>query len=383
MVSLRAEREQATALLRRDRWRLGIVIGVVLLAIAVLLVLAGGKPVPPGRSAYDAGTTDPVAAAIPVLAGYAEQTRGLRFRRPPLVRVADEATVARAAAESTAVDSGGRALTDRALGFAGRPPTTPPAAAYSYRQHAVYLRHGQPVDPAARVALVHALTLALLDQNADLAGLRRQAADDPDRTRALAALVEGDATRIELAYLASLPAGDQTAVRAKHDHSPSPASYGQLAAAFPATVGRDFAAALAQQGGNPAVDTAFRRPPTSTAQVIDPKAYQDGIEPLGVRAPAGEGQRVDAGTLGEFGLAALITGGRRATNAGAAGRWLGDSYGTFRTGQGLCTYVNIVLADSESREQLIRDLGRFVASHRGRAAVIRSADRGVRLRSCR
>jgi hypothetical protein len=221
VVSLRAEREQATALLRRDRWRLGIVIGVVLLAIAGLLVLAGGKPVPPGRSEYDAGTTGPVAVAVPVLAGYAEQTRGLRFRRPPLVRVADAATVARAAAESTAVDSGGRALTDRALGFAGRPPTTPPAAAYSYRQHAVYLRQVQPVDPAARVALVHALTLALQDQNADLAGLRRQAADDPDRTRAVAALVEGDATRIELAYLASLPAGDQTAVRAKHDHPPA------------------------------------------------------------------------------------------------------------------------------------------------------------------
>ena len=246
----------------------------------------------------------------------------------------------------------------------------------------VYLRQGQPVDAAARVALVHALTLALQDQNADLATPRRQAADDPDRTRALAALVEGDATRIELAYLSSLPAGDQTAVRAKHDDSPSPASYGQLAAAFPMTVGRDFAAALAEQGGNPAVDAAFRRPPTSTAQVIDPKAYQDGVEPLGVRPPPGEGQRVDAGTLGEFGLAAVITGGRRATNAGAAGRWLGDSYGTFRTGQRLCTYVNIVLADTESREQLLRDLGRFVAARGGRAAVARSADRGVRLRSC-
>jgi hypothetical protein len=244
------------------------------------------------------------------------------------------------------------------------------------------VRQGQPVDAAARVALVHALTLALQDQNADLAGLRRQAADDPDRTRALAALVEGDATRIELAYLASLPAGDQAAVRAKHDYSQGPASYGQLVSAFPATVGRDFAAALAQQGGNPAVDGAFRRPPTSTAQVIDPKAYQDGVEPLGVRAPAGEGQRVDAGTLGEFGLAALITGGRRATNAGAAGRWLGDSYGTFRTAQGLCTYVNVVLADSESRDQLMRDLGRFVAGRGGRAAVVRSADPGVRLCTC-
>jgi len=382
VVSLQAERDQATALLRRARWRLGIVIGVVLLAIGGLVALAGGKPVAPGRSAYDAGTTDPVAAAVPVLAGYAEQARGLRFRRPPVVRVADQATVARAAAEATAVDTGGRALTDEALGFTGRRSAATPVALYSYREHAVYLRRGQPVDAPARVALVHALTRALQEQNADLTTLRRQAGDDPDQARALAALLEGDATRIELAYLASLPAADQTAVQATHDYSPTPATYGQLAATFPATVGRDFATALAEQGGNPAVDAAFRRPPTSTAQVIDPKAYQDGSEPLGVRAPPGQGQRVDAGTLGEFGLAALTTGGRRATNAGAAGRWIGDSYGTFRTDRGLCTYVNIVLADTESREQLMRDLAGFVASRGGRADVTRSADRGVRLRSC-
>ncbi len=382
MGSLRAEREQATALRRRARWRLGIVICVMLLTITGLLALAGGKPVPPGRAAYDAGTTDPVAATVPVLAGYAEQARGLRFRQPPVTRVVDQATVTRAAAEATAVDSGGRALTDRALGFTGRPATTAPAAAYSYQEHVVYVREGQPVDAPGRVGLVHALTLALQDQNADLATLRRQAADDPDRSRALAALLEGDATRIELSYLASLPAADQAAVRATHDYSPTPTSYGQLAAAFPATVGRDFAAALAEQGGGAAVDAALRRPPTSTAQIIDPSAYQEGVEPLGVRAPPGQGQRVDTGTLGEFGLAALITGGRRATNAGAAGRWLGDSYGTFRSGRSLCTYVNIVLADTESREQLVRDLAHFVAGRGGRADITRSADRGVRLRSC-
>jgi hypothetical protein len=194
--------------------------------------------------------------------------------------------------------------------------------------------------------------------------------------------VEGDATRVELAYLATLPAADQAAVRAAHEYSPTPTSYGQLAASFPYTVGRDFAVALAEQGGNAAVDAAFRRPPASTAQVIDPKAYRDGVQPLGVRAPPGEGQRVDAGTLGQFELAALVTGGRRAVNAGAAGRWLGDSYATFRIGRQLCTYGNIVLADTESREQLVRDLARWVAARGGRAQVTRSADRGIRLRSC-
>lgn len=385
MTSLRAEREQDAARTRRARWRLGVAAGVVLLALVLLLALAGGRPVPPGRSAYDAGTTDPVAAAVPVLAGYAEQARGLRFRTAPSVQVVDAAAFARVVAEPQSAGAGpggDRSATRRALALAHRSAAGEPEAFYSYRRRAVFLRQGRPVDAYARVVLVHELTHALQDQAFDLATMSRAAAADPDRARALSALAEGDATRIELAYLATLPAADQAAVRARHDHSPTPRSYAELEATFPYTAGRDFVAAVAAQGGNAAVDAAFRRPPVSTAQVIDPKAYQAGVEPLGVRAPAGEGQRVDAGTLGQFGLAALVTGGRRAVNAGAAGRWLGDSYGTFRTARGLCTYGNVVLADTEAREQLVRDLARWVAGRGGRAEVTRSGDRGIRLRSC-
>ena len=383
MVSLRAERGEATAQLRRGRWRVGAAVGVVLLTVAGLLALAGGKPVAPGRTAYDAGTTDPVAAAVPVLAGFTEQARGLRFRRPPPVRVVTAPEFAAAATEQLVVaSSGDRTATERALALTGPSATTAPVVAYSYRQHAVVLRQGQPVDAVARVALARELTHALQDQNFDLATAARTAAADPDRARALTALVDGDATRVELAYLATLPAGDQAAVRARRNYSPSPVSYGQLAAAFADTTGRAFAEALAEQGGNPAVDAAFRRPPVSTAQIIDPRAYQGGQEPLGVRAPPGQGQRVDAGTLGEFGLAALVSGGRRVVDAGAAGQWLGDSYSTFRTAQELCTYSNIVLADSDAREQMVRDLSHWVAARRGRAAIVRSADRGIRLRSC-
>ncbi|HST63865.1 MAG TPA: hypothetical protein VLM05_01640 [Mycobacteriales bacterium] len=379
MATLRAEREQEAAGRRRARWRLGIAVGVVLVALVGLLALAGGKPVPPGRSAYDAGTTDPVAAAVPVLAGFVEQARGLRFRTAPVVQVAPAATIAAAGKETAAAD---RSTTERALGFTGTAAPATPIAAYSYQRHAVVLRQGQTVDAYAQVVLVHELTKALQDQSFGVTGLTRAAAAEPDRARALSALVEGDATRVELAYLATLPGADQAAVRAKRDYSPTPTSYGQLAASFPATAGRDFAVALAEQGGNPAVDAAFRRPPESTAQVIDPKAYQAGTGPLGVRPPPGSGQRVDAGTLGQFGLAALVTGGRRVANAGAAGQWLGDSYGTFRSGRGLCTYANVVLADTASREQLVRDLARWVAGRGGKAEVVRSADRGIRLTSC-
>jgi len=162
---------------------------------------------------------------------------------------------------------------------------------------------------------------------------------------------------------------------------PSARSYGELERTFPTTVGHDFATALAGHGGNAAVNGAFARPPLSTAQVIDPREFLAGMEPVGVRPPPGEGRRVDADTLGQFGLAALVTSGRRVLNVSSS-KWLGDSYGTFRTASGLCAYTNVVLADTEAREQLLRDLAGWLATRRGRAVVVRSAERGLRLRSC-
>jgi hypothetical protein len=377
VASLRAEREQEAARVRRGRLRLGLAGGVVLVAVALLLTLAGGRPVPPGRAAYDAGTTDPVAAAVPVLAGFAEGARGLRFRAPPVVRVVDPRAYARALAEPVVPPAGDRAATRAALGLGPAAAPAPPAAFYSVRRRAVLLPAGRPVDAVLRVALVGALTHALQDQEYGLAALTAAAAD-PDRGRALAALVEGDAARVRERYVALLPAADQAAARA--GAPAAPASYGQLEAVFPAAAGVAFVTALAEGGGTAAIDAAFRRPPTSTAQVLDPALYRDGREPLGVRAPPGEGTRVDAGTLGQFGLAALVTGGRRVANAGSAGRWLGDSYGTFRSGRRLCTYLNVVLAEPEAREQLVRDLARWAAARR--AELVRSADRGLRIRAC-
>ena len=388
MTSLRSERARAEAERRRGWIRLGVAATVVVAAVAALVLLAGGRPVGPGRSAYDAGTTDPVAAALPVLSGFAESRRGLRFSTPPSVRVVDAATYARVVAEPLAPAEGGlagdRAATTRAhaLGHLRAPADALPEAFYSYNRHAVFLREGRPFDAFARVVLVHELTHALQDQAFGLLALARAAAGDADRARALAAVVEGDATRIELAYLATQPAADQTAVRTRYDYDPPPRSYAELDRTFPYTVGRDFVATLERQGGNAAVDAAFRRPPASTAQVIDPREFTGGVEPLGVRPPPAEGQRLDGGTLGQFGLAALVTRGLRVANVSAASGWLGDSYVTFRSARGTCLAANVVVADAEQREQLVRDLSAWLSARRGKATVERSGERGVRLRSC-
>lgn len=387
MTSLRAERARVDAERRRGLIRLGVAAGVVVAAVVALVLLAGGRPVPPGRATYDAGTTDPVAAAVPVLSGFAETARGLRFRTRPKVQAVDGATFAKVVAEPiTTADgpAGDRAATTRALalGHLGTRADALPEAFYSYRRQAVFLRQGRPFDAFARVVLVHELTHALQDQSFGLLALARAAAGDADRARALTAVIEGDATRVELAYLATQPAADQAAVRARYDYDPKPRSYAELERTFPYTVGRDFATTLAGQGGNAAVDAAFKRPPTSTAQVIDPREYSGGVEPLGVRPPPAEGQRLDGGTLGQFGLAALVTRGLRVANVSAASGWLGDSYVTYRASGRLCTSANVVVTDTEQREQLVRDLAGWLSSRGGRASVERSGDRGVRLRSC-
>jgi hypothetical protein len=382
VTSLRAERDREAAEQRRGRIRIAVAAGVVVAAVAGLLMLAGGRPVPPGRSVYDAGTTEPVLAATPVLAGFTEQVRGLTFRTPPKIEVLDTASFTRAGAErvTSAEGAGDRAATTRALGLDAAVSGASPPARYSYSRRTVYVRRGAVFEAYTRAVLVRELTHALQDQYFDVLRLARAAAADPDRARALAALVEGDATRVQTAYVATLPPADRAAVQ--RQLRPSIGTYGDLDRTFPATVGHDFAAALADQGGNAAVDGAFARPPVSTAQVIDPRDFLAGVEPVGVRPPPGEGRRVDAGTLGQFGLAALVTGGRRVLNVSSTGKWRGDSYGTFRTAAGLCTYSNIILADSDARDQLLRDLARWLTTRRGRAQVTSSAERGLRLRSC-
>jgi hypothetical protein len=384
VAGLAKERERDAAERRRLRLRLGAAGLVVLAGLVGLGLLAGGRPVAPGRGRYDPGTSDPVAAAVPVLSGFVAATRGQPFHTPPAIASVDGATFRRLAAVRLAEPSGAGdvSATARALGFAPPPAVdvTRVRAFYDVAGRRVVVRRDLPLDAVARVSLVRELTHALQDQAFDLHALIEAAGGEPDRLRALSALVEGDAARVELAYLTTLSPADQAAVR-RAGPAPGTDSYPANVRAFPDAFGRAFVAALVAHGGNAAVDAAFRHPPVSTAQVIDPRKYLAGVQPLGVRAPPAEGTPVDRGSLGEFGIAMLVTGGRRVLNASSASLWAGDSYVTFRSGGRQCTYDNVILTTADARDQLYGDLGTF-AREPG-VTVARSADRGVRIRSCR
>jgi hypothetical protein len=390
MGTLREERAEVEADRRRFRIRIGIAAAAMLAGVTVFGLLAGGRPVPPGQARYVPAGADPVTEALPALAGAVESARGLLFTKPPSVVVLDRAAFAKAVAEplTPGTPPPNRLATAQALGLA-HPAGAPAGAAvadleafYSYRRHQVLLRRDVPFDAFGRVVLVHELVHALEDQNFDLLTMTKAAAGDADRLRALTALIEGDATRIELAYLATRPAADQAAVRSRYDYDPALAGYADQDRYFPYTAGRDFVTALAGQGGNQAVDAAFRRPPVATAQIIDSRRYLAGTGPVGVRAPTAAGQRVDAGSIGQFGLAMLVTGGRRLTNVSSASQWAGDAYITVRTGAGFCTYDNVILTSTAARDQLYGDLLPYVGNPANRARITKSADRGVRIQAC-
>ena len=138
-------------------------------------------------------------------------------------------------------------------------------------------------DPGAleELTLAHELEHALADQRFEL-----PVADDPDPARADAelaglAVIEGDATLTTEVYGAR-HIGPLDALSTLGDLGSVIDSERQLAALppylhnellFPYATGLEFVCALYEEGGWDAVDAAYERPPTTTAQILFPQRY--------------------------------------------------------------------------------------------------------------
>ena len=128
---------------------------------------------------------------------------------------------------------------------------------------------GTDLDVAHRVTLVHELTHAWQDQQGYLDGL-----DDLDDGQAatLHAIAEGDAMRVEDAYVATLSSSDQAAYDSQSAQQSDEADLSgvpeALVAAFssPYSLGGPYAKLLDAEGGNPMVDRALGDPPPADAE---------------------------------------------------------------------------------------------------------------------
>ena len=211
-----------------------------------------------------------------------------------------------------------------------------------YDQHSqeLYTFSGQSLaNSQNRVILAHELTHALEDQHFHLANLPLEAKGNDDRALAASALVEGDATLVMNRYLL----GNLSASVLKDSLAGAlTTDVRQLAAAprflretlvFPYLRGQEFCQALYAQGGWSALAAAFRRPPSSSSQILHPERFLavPRQEPLPIEFGDVNAQRqkpIADNVAGEFGLRQLLSGWLQddAKAAELAAGWAGDRY---------------------------------------------------------
>jgi hypothetical protein len=299
---------------RRSRWAIvGVLVAVV--AAAVIIVPRIGD----GNDGQEPVAWDP---RVQDLVRFVEAERGLTFDHPVPVdfltpeEFRDELTTE--ATDITPKDRREIEATEavmRALGLLegdidlldelNRFSTEGVAAFYDPARERVFVPEG-PLTPSLRTTLVHELTHALQDQHFDLSALEDEAPGD--EASAERALLEGDAQRIEQAYVQSLSDDDMAQYREESKRSSDEATAAlagvpSLIRAFfeaPYVLGEGLMAALLLDGGQERIDRAFEDPPTTEEQLLDPFTFLEGDEPIDVPTPVLEGgeDQVDAGDLG-------------------------------------------------------------------------------------
>ena len=345
------------------------------------------------------------ARALP-LVEFVERERGLRFDRAvPIAFLPDaefEREVTGGDEEQTEKDKqqleefAGRL---RALGLLGQGVDLDAAydelvgssvvGVYLPDEERVVVR-GTELTPYVRGTLVHELTHVLQDQRFDLDAL--DAAAPGGDTTALNALVEGDAVRVEGAYYDSLSEEDQDAygdeasagsdeAEDRTDDLPPVLTDGL---GFPYVCGPVLLDALLADGGNTAVDRAFRDPPTSEAQVLDPLAYPVDQDPVDVPDPVLPSGATAFGETGPFGQVFLlqVLGTRLpyADSKAAVTGWRGDSSTGYRLGGKVCNAADVRMADDAATARLASAARRWAAPLPG--ATVTVSGTTVQLRTC-
>lgn len=201
----------------------------------------------------------------------------------------------------------------------------------------VVLQPGDEFGPLEEFTYAHEFVHRLQDHQFDLEAVSDMAENNDDRSIAITALIEGDATSAQTVYslrymdlqaLAQLVAESGETIELANN-----APYilrRQLE--FPYLEGAQFVDRVNALGGYSAVDAAFANPPDSSEQVLHPDKFIEREIPDAVIIPDGifgEGwTTLDDNVAGEFFLKSWLIGiGASAQNAtAAAAGWGGDSY---------------------------------------------------------
>ena len=313
---------------------------------------------------------------------FVEQHRGLKFKGPVKITFLGDADFVAQLDRSSPVDAAGYATEAKVLHALGLVDDHPDLAHaeqelqgasvigfYDPPSKALYVR-GVEGRASVRRVLVHELTHALQDQ---WFGIDRNTSGDDESDVAFRTLVEGDAVRIEDAYVASLSAAERAQVAADDASAPPPpadvpAVLEELDS-FPYVVGPGFTRELLASAGQARLDEAFKSPPVTSAQVIHGQLYLTGRGPVAVDQPPADGTVIDRGVIGELGLDLLLErlGGKvsRSQASAITSGWRGDRYVAWDGGSQSCVRDRFVMSGSAAVAALRSALEAFAGAHPG------------------
>jgi hypothetical protein len=225
---------------------------------------------------------------------------------------------------------------------------------------------GTDVTPFVRDTLAHELTHALDDQWFNLDRPQLDNADD-ETGFGFTALVEGDAVRVEEAYLQTMSSSDRAEVTKEQQDlllaHPEIFALPQVLIDItqePYSDGPQLVNAILDAGQQPRLDAAFQQPPTTSEQVIDPDKFLNGEGAVPVPFPTADGALSNKGVLGAFMLEELLLGSRHTNDVdNAVAGWGGDAYVTWADPGGkTClrdTFVGDTPNDTEQLAQALSD----------------------------
>jgi hypothetical protein len=196
------------------------------------------------------------------------------------------------------------------------------AAFYDYRKKKMFLLESAP-EISQRFVLIHELAHALADQHFELEKFIQQGKND-DSATARMAVMEGQAQWLMYELMAKKSGQslrkDPAMVRMFSSASSAGLSqYPELSNApvyiresllFPYTHGLSFQQAVVEKLGDSGFAEVFRRPPSSTRQILHPELYFEKRKAAKVKAPTvpGANRYTEAveGELGEFDIYILL-----------------------------------------------------------------------------
>ena len=238
----------------------------------------------------------------------------------------------------------------------------------------LYVR-GTTWTPLVETTVVHELVHALQDQQADLAALTEATRDYDESWSALSALLEGEASFVESAYLAEQDVAFADELVAEQDRlwADVPSDpFADALGALPYDLGWEAVDRLYADGGPEAFAEALQRPPTTLEQLwlvedwaggapetADPVELDYPLAPTGTRV-------VDRGALGAHVLAMLpLTADELYwLEDGPLDGWAGDAYTTWRQGSGshreTCTTVDVRTDGDEAAAEVAERLEPWV-----------------------